>query len=128
MESLAGASTAASDFTRVHFELAHVAQLAPMASAERRQSNSDLLRRHTDRTAILREVGRQSLFLIGYFLKMLATLLSAMERRISAERRAIIDHDTILCALSHDGNVHASDKRSVIVKEINIRPSGALRD
>ena len=89
---------------------------------------SVLLRRHAVQTAILREVGRRSFFLVGYFLKMLATLLSAVERRISPERRAVIDHDTILCALSHDGNVHASNQRSVIVKKINIRPSGALRD
>ena len=98
------------------------------APAQRGQSTSVLLGRHTVQTAILREVGRRSFFLVGYFLKMLATLLSAMERRISPERRAVIDHDATLCALSHNGDVHASDKRSVIVKEINIRPSGALRD
>ena len=43
-------------------------------------ATSGLLRRHAGQTAILREVWRQSFFLVGYFLKMLATLLSAMER------------------------------------------------
>jgi hypothetical protein len=99
-----------------------------MASAEPQQSSFDLLGRHAHRTAILRKVWRLRLFLVGYFLKMFATLLPAVERRISPERRAVINHDTTFRALPHDGDIHASDKRSVVVKEINVRPSGALRD
>jgi hypothetical protein len=94
--------------------------------AERRKSTSVLLRRHAVQTAILREVGRRSFFLVGYFLKMLATLLSAMERRISPERRAVIDHDATLCAVSHNGDVHASDKRSVIVRPVRCGMRTAL--
>ena len=89
---------------------------------------SALLRRHSVRTAILREVGRQSFFLVGYFLKMLATLLSAMERRISPESRAIIDYDPTICALPDDPDIHAADQASVIVKKIDVRPSETLRD
>ena len=89
---------------------------------------SVLLRRHSVRTAILREVGRQSFFLVGYFLKMLATLLSAMERRISPESRAIIDYDPTICALPDDPDIHAADQASVIVKKIDVRPSETLRD
>jgi hypothetical protein len=127
VESLAGVSTAASDCRPVRFDW--LTGFNPVDGlCERRQSASRLLRRHADRTAILREVRRLSLFLIGYFLKMLATLLSAVERGISPERRAVIDHDTTLCALSHDSDVHASNKCSVIVEKINICPSETLRD
>ncbi len=82
----------------------------------------------TVRTAVLRKVWRQSFFLVGYFLKLLATLLSAVERRISPERRTIVNHDAILRALPDDSHVHASDQRSVVVKKIDVRPSGTLRD
>jgi hypothetical protein len=113
-------STAVSDCRPVRLILARTVQ--------RRQSSSGLLGRHPDRTAILREVGCLRLFFVRYFLKMLATLLSAMERRISPERRAVINDNTTLCALSYDGDVHAFDERSMIVKEINVRPPGALRN
>ena len=80
------------------------------------------------RTAILREVGRQGFFLVGHFLEMLASIRSAMERRIGPKRWAIVDHDPILCALSNDPDIHASDQASVIVQKINVRPAETLRD
>jgi hypothetical protein len=76
----------------------------------------------------LREIWRQGFFLVGYFLKMLATMLSAMERRIGPQGRTIIDHHSIGYALSNDDNLHAAEQASVIVKKINVRPSETLRD
>ena len=59
---------------------------------------------------------------------MLAATLSAVESRVSPQRGSIIDHDTIGYSLSNDGDVHASDQASVVIKKINVRSSETLRD
>jgi len=51
-----------------------------------------------------------------------------MERRISPERRAIIDYDPTIYALPDDPDIHAADQASVIVKKIDVRPSETLWD
>ena len=51
-----------------------------------------------------------------------------MERRIGAERRAIIDDNPIGYALSDDPDVHAFDQASVLVEKINVRPTETLGD
>ena len=84
--------------------------------------------RHTHRNASLSGAWRQGLFLVGHFLKMRASIGSAMERRIGAQRWTIIDDDSIGDALSDDPDVHASDQASVVVQKINVRPAEALRD
>ena len=76
----------------------------------------------------MREIWRQSFFLVGHFLKMLAATLSAVESRVSPQGRTIIDHHSIRYALSNHNNRHAADQASVIVKKINVRPSETLRD
>src|ERR1700722_2408507 len=57
---------------------------------------------------------------------MCASIRSAMERRIDAERWTIIDHDPIGYALSYHADVHASDQASVLVEKINVRPAQTL--
>jgi hypothetical protein len=101
---------------------------ARIASADAPAFISGSLRRHTDRTPILRQIWRQRFFLVGYFLEVLASIRSAMERRIGPQGRTIIDHHSIRYPLSNDDNRHAADQASVIVKKINVRPSETLRD
>jgi hypothetical protein len=55
-------------------------------------------------------------------------MLSAVESRVSPQRGAIIDHDTIGYSLSNDSDIHASDQASVVIKKINVRSSETLRD
>ena len=84
--------------------------------------------RRPHRNATLGGAWRQGLFLVGYFIKMRASIRSAMERRIGAQRWTIIDYDPIIYALSDDPDVHASDQASVVVQKINVRPAETLRD
>src|SRR5271155_6021887 len=84
--------------------------------------------RHTHGSASLSGAWRQGLFLVGYFLKMRASIRSAMERRIGAQRWTIIDDDPVGDALSDDPDVHASDQASVVVQKINVRPAETLGD
>src|SRR5271170_2573576 len=84
--------------------------------------------RRPHRNATLGGAWRQGLFLVGYFLKMRASIRSAMERRIGAQRWTIIDDDPVGDALSDDPDVHASDQASVVVQKINVCPAEALRD
>ena len=84
--------------------------------------------RHAHRRASLSGAWRQGLFLVGHFLEMRASIRSAMERRIGAQRWTIIDHHPIGNALSDDSDVHASDQASVVVQKINVRPAETLGD
>ena len=59
---------------------------------------------------------------------MLTAMLSAVESRVSPQRGLIIDHNTIGYGLSNDGDIHASDQASVVIKKINVRPSETLWD
>ena len=59
---------------------------------------------------------------------MLAATLSAVESRVSPQGGPIIDHDTIGYSLSNDGDIHASDQASMVIKKINVRSSQTLRD
>ena len=84
--------------------------------------------RRPHRNASLRRAWRQGFFLVGHFLEMRASIRSAMERRIGAQRWTIIDDDPIIYALSDDSDVHASDQASVVVQKINVRAAETLRD
>ena len=71
---------------------------------------------------------RQGFFLVRHFLKMRASIRSAMERRIGPQSGAIVDDDPIADALSDDPDIHAADQASVVVQKINVGPAGTLRD
>jgi len=51
-----------------------------------------------------------------------------MERRIGSQGWTIVDNHAIAYGLSDDPDIQAAHQTSVVVKEINVRPSQTLRD